>query len=84
MQDAYNIGYQAVRILADAAEGDPNAIPLFPTFHLRCDEIVKENLEEMRQAMASRNKPAAAPTEGRDASLPRRRPPSLRRRPSRH
>ena len=39
VQDAYNIGYQAVRILADAAEGDPNAIPLYPTFHLRCDEI---------------------------------------------
>jgi ribose transport system substrate-binding protein len=71
-QDAYNIGYQAVRILADATEGDPNAIPLYPTFHLRCDEIVKENLDEMRKAMAQRNKPPRrfAEPDGRDASLP--------------
>ena len=71
-QDAYNIGYQAVRILADAAAGDPNAIPLYPTFYLRCDEIVKENLEEMRQALARRNKPPRRFPEpdGRDASLP--------------
>jgi ribose transport system substrate-binding protein len=57
VQDAYNIGYQAVRILADAAEGEPNAVPLYPTFYLRCDPVVKENLAEMRQAMASRTKP---------------------------
>jgi len=57
VQDAYNIGYQAVRILADAAAGEANAIPLYPTFYLECDEVTKDNLAEMKQAMASRVKP---------------------------
>jgi ribose transport system substrate-binding protein len=57
VQDAYNIGFSAVRILADAAHGDKNAIPLYPTFYLRCDPWMKSNLAEMRQAMASRHKP---------------------------
>jgi ribose transport system substrate-binding protein len=61
VQDAYNIGYQAVRILADATTGEPNAVPLYPTFYLRCDPVVKENLAEMRQAMASRHKPQPRP-----------------------
>jgi ribose transport system substrate-binding protein len=57
VQDAYNIGYAAVRILADAAHGEPNAIPLYPTSYLRCDPVTKDNLAEMRVAMATRNKP---------------------------
>jgi ribose transport system substrate-binding protein len=57
VQDAYNMGYQAVRILADAAEGDPNAIPLFPTFHLRCDPWTRQNLDAMVKAKTSRIKP---------------------------
>jgi ribose transport system substrate-binding protein len=57
VQDAYNIGYQAVRILADAAAGEANAIPLYPTFYLECDEVTADNLAEMKQAMASRVKP---------------------------
>jgi ribose transport system substrate-binding protein len=74
VQDAYNIGFQAVRILADANEGDPNAVPLYPTFHLRCDEIRQDNVEEMVKAMASRTKPVARvttqPTTEESASTP--------------
>jgi ribose transport system substrate-binding protein len=61
VQDAYNIGYQAVRILAEAAGDDPNAVPLYPTLYMRPDPVVKENLAEMRQAMASRTKPERRP-----------------------
>lgn len=57
VQDAYNIGYQAVRILADAAGGDPTAVPLFPTSYLECDVVTRDNLAEMRQAMSTRTKP---------------------------
>ena len=64
VQDAYNIGYYAVRILADAAHGEPNAVPLFPTFHLRCDPWTKDNLQEMVKAKASRIKPTYRPAAG--------------------
>jgi ribose transport system substrate-binding protein len=64
VQDAYNIGYYAVRILADAARGEPNAVPLFPTFHLRCDPWTKDNLREMVDAKASRIKPTYRPAAG--------------------
>lgn len=58
VQDAYNIGFQAVRILAEAAGDDPNAVPLYPTLYMRPDPVLKDNLAEMRQAMASRTKPS--------------------------
>lgn len=58
VQDAYNIGYQAIHILADASAGDPNAVPLYPTQYYECDEITKDNMAEMKEAMARRVKPA--------------------------
>jgi ribose transport system substrate-binding protein len=61
VQDAYNIGFQAVRILAEAAGDDPNAVPLYPTMYMRPDPALKDNLAEMRQAMASRTKPERRP-----------------------
>jgi ribose transport system substrate-binding protein len=72
VQDAYNMGYQAVRILADAAHGEANAVPLFPTLYLKCDEVNQNNLEEMKKAMAQRNKPGAvARPPSTQASAPR-------------
>jgi ribose transport system substrate-binding protein len=61
VQDAYNIGFQAVRILAEAAGDDPNAVPLYPTLYMRPDPVLKENLAEMLQAMESRTKPTRRP-----------------------
>ena len=46
----------------NAAGDDPNAVPLYPTLYMRPDPVVKENLAEMRQAMASRTKPTRRPT----------------------
>jgi ribose transport system substrate-binding protein len=80
VQDAYNIGYQAVRILAEAAGDDPNAVPLYPTLYMRPDPVVKENLAEMRAAMASRTKPERrpvtrpAPAESATSSQPTTQP----------
>jgi ribose transport system substrate-binding protein len=74
VQDAYNIGFQSVRILAEAATEDPNAIPLYPTLYMRPDPVLKDNLAEMIKAMDSRTKPprraTSQPGENPPASQP--------------
>jgi ribose transport system substrate-binding protein len=74
VQDAYNIGYQAVHILADASAGDPNGVPLYPTPYFECDEITRDNLAEMKEAMAKRVKPTRHSKQGNAATQPATQP----------
>jgi ribose transport system substrate-binding protein len=48
MQDPYAIGYQSVRVLADAARGERHALPLFQQFYLACDAVTAANLADAR------------------------------------
>jgi ribose transport system substrate-binding protein len=52
MQDPFNIGYESVRVLADAARGERHALPLFQQFYLACDAVKKENLAQTRAELA--------------------------------
>jgi ribose transport system substrate-binding protein len=52
MQDPFNIGYESVRVLADAARGERHALPLFQQFYLACDAVKKENLAQTRADLA--------------------------------
>ncbi len=56
MQDPFNIGYESVRVLADAARGERHALPLFQQFYLACDAVKKENLAQTRQELARKYK----------------------------
>jgi ribose transport system substrate-binding protein len=60
VQDPYNIGYESVRVLADAARGERHALPLFQQFYLACDTVKKENLAQARADLARKIKGAAA------------------------
>ena len=63
MQSPYLIGYEAMRVLADAARGDKQNLPMFPSFYLPCDPVSKSNLEVVRQELAKKGSsaPSAAP-----------------------
>ena len=56
VQDPYNIGYESVRVLADAARGDRHALPLFQQFYLACDTVKKDNLAQTRADLARKIK----------------------------
>lgn len=65
MQSPWNIGFESVRILGDAARGDTTSLPMFQTENLACDLVTKNNLEAIRAQLATRggNKlPATRPT----------------------
>jgi len=65
MQSPWNIGFESVRILGDAARGDTSSLPMFQSETLACDLVTKSNLETIRAQLASRggNKlPATRPT----------------------
>lgn len=51
-QDPFNIGYESVRVLADAARGERHALPLFQQFYLACNVVTKENLAATREDLA--------------------------------
>ena len=63
MQSPYQIGYEAMRVLADAARGDKQNLPMFPSFYLACEPVTKSNLEVVRQDLAKKGSsaPSAAP-----------------------
>ncbi len=55
MQDAYAIGFQAIRTLADVTRGDKRfATPMFPTFYLSADPVTKANVGVVKTEMARR------------------------------
>jgi ribose transport system substrate-binding protein len=56
VQDPYNIGYESVRVLADAARGERHALPLFQQFYLACDTVKKDNLAQARADLARKIK----------------------------
>jgi ribose transport system substrate-binding protein len=56
MQDPFNIGYESVRVLADAARGERHALPLFQQFYLACDAVKKDNLAQTRADLARKQK----------------------------
>jgi len=56
MQDPFNIGYESVRVLADAARGERHALPLFQQFYLACDAVKKDNLAQTRADLARKIK----------------------------
>lgn len=61
IQDPYNIAYQAVRILADAARGKKEELPMLQAFFLPCDPVTKANIEMVKQDVARKRKPATQP-----------------------
>lgn len=60
-QDAYNIGFEAVRICGDAASGERRSLPLFPMFYLPCDSVTKTNVQSMRQDLKKYLSPTTKP-----------------------
>src|SRR5204862_5349693 len=68
MQAAYNIGFDAVRVLGDAARGQAASLPMFQTQYLPCDTVNKANLEATRQQLAH-------PRAGANAGAPPSPPP---------
>ena len=52
MQDPFNIGYESVRVLADAARGERQALPLFSQFYLACEAVKADNLAQTRDDLA--------------------------------
>ncbi|MEO6435014.1 MAG: substrate-binding domain-containing protein [Tepidisphaeraceae bacterium] len=57
MQSPHAIGYEAIRVLADAARGDKQNLPMFQSFYLACEPVSKANLDTVRQELAKK-KPA--------------------------
>ncbi len=50
IQDAYGIGFQAIRTLADVTRGDKRfAVPMFPTVFLSADPVTKANVASVKQ-----------------------------------
>ena len=50
IQDAYGIGFQAIRTLADVTRGDKRfAVPMFPTVYLSADPATKANVAGVKQ-----------------------------------
>ena len=52
LQAPYNIGFEAVRVLGDAARGQAASLPMFQTEFFPCDLVNKSNLETTRQQLA--------------------------------
>jgi ribose transport system substrate-binding protein len=63
LQDPHFMGFEAVRILADVAHGNRQAVPLFQTRSVTCESVTKENLPLMRKTLAAQGggAPLAAP-----------------------
>ena len=59
-QDPFNIGYESVRVLADAARGERHALPLFQQFYLACEEVNQNNLAQTRAILARQQSGAPA------------------------
>jgi ribose transport system substrate-binding protein len=69
MQDAYNMGYETVKILADVARGNRARLPMFQVWRISCDPLTKENVADVRQKLAGKpmtagavQKPTTAPS----------------------
>jgi ribose transport system substrate-binding protein len=63
LQDPHFMGFEAVRILADVAHGNRQAVPLFQTRSVTCESVTKQNLPLMRKTLAAQGggAPLAAP-----------------------
>ncbi|HEX8520795.1 MAG TPA: substrate-binding domain-containing protein [Tepidisphaeraceae bacterium] len=69
MQDAYNIGAETVKILADVSRGNKLRLPMFQVQRISCDAVTKENLPEVRAKLASKsNAPAPSPASAAPAT----------------
>jgi ribose transport system substrate-binding protein len=60
MQDAYNMGYETVKILADVARGNRSRLPMFQVWRISCDPLTKENVADVRQKLAGKSVTASA------------------------
>ncbi len=60
MQDAYNMGYETVKILADVARGNRSRLPMFQIWRISCDPLTKENVADVRQKLAGKSATASA------------------------
>ena len=63
MQDPIKSATRAMRVLADAARGDKQNLPMFQSFYLACEPVTKSNLDIVRQDLAKKGSsaPSAAP-----------------------
>lgn len=62
MQDPYNIGREAVRVLGDAAAGDKLALPMYQQFFLACEPVTKSNCAAIRQDLAKKRRSSTQPS----------------------
>jgi ribose transport system substrate-binding protein len=53
LQDPHFMGFESVRILADAAHGNRQAIPLFQVRSVTCETVTRDNLADMRKTLAA-------------------------------
>jgi len=77
IQDAYGIGFQAIRTLADVTRGDKRfAVPMFPTVYLSADPATKANVAAVKQDLErkrsghTREPAMAAPAATQPATAP--------------
>jgi ribose transport system substrate-binding protein len=61
MQDPYNIGREAIRVLGDAATGDKFALPMYQQCYLACEPVTKTNAAAIRQDLAKKRQPSTQP-----------------------
>jgi ribose transport system substrate-binding protein len=77
MQDAYGIGFQTVRTLADVSRGDKRSLPMFQTFFLSADPVTKANVAAVKAELAQkRTRQRGAAPASPAAPAPAAQPPA--------
>ena len=75
MQDAYGIGFQTVRTLADVARGERSSLPMYQTFFLSADPVNKANVEMVKAELEQRRtKKQGGPPPARPTTAPSTQP----------
>ena len=67
LQDPHYMGFEAVRILAEVARGNRQAVPLFQTRNVTCEAVTRENLDITRKTLARQG--GGAPLSGGDGDV---------------
>ena len=81
MQDMYSCGFEAVRILADAARGNRSGLPAFQMHYLACTVVDKDNIAAIRQQLKG-SSASPAPTNAPGGNATSNSPPATKPAPS--
>jgi ribose transport system substrate-binding protein len=79
VQDPYTIGFESVHVLAAAARGDRQALPLFSQFYIACDPVNAANLAQTRDDLARKMSGRAT---GEPVNASQKNPPATQAAPS--